>query len=717
MLTGASVVVVEAEPAAAADIGASHRWTRTIPGGKFVESSPLLAKLDGTNNIVVGSHNGSIYALRPDGADVAGFPKALGDAIDSSPAVADTNGDGAQDIFLGTGTSAKNSGKFFALNSNGTERWSFSPSDPVFPSLAMFSSPALGDVNGDGEADVSAFALGLQGWSFAAGGATNKGWPFYQDDTVFSSPAIVDVDGDGQNDYVVGGDSSPGGPTDIRGGVLRAIRGNGTLIWQVAFDDIVRSSPSVGDIDGDGAVEIVVGNGDYWQAQPGGAKDSTTVSAFELNGRQKWKRDLGGQTLASPTLADVTGDGVLDVVEGTWAGGQSSKVFVLNGQGNLVPGWEGRAVPGGGIIGQISTADLNNDGAQDVLVPTGAGVWGISGKSPSTELLQVQVGLASFQSTPLVGDIDGNGTLSLVVAGARPNGEGIISRYDLPSSARLGTKGWHQFRKDNRHTGSWAPTNLRTDFCAQAPTDGYWLTAADGGLFAYCNAPFKGAAASSRPVQPIVGMAKTPSAQGYWQVASDGGIFAYGDAAFLGSTGGTPLNRPIVGMASTPNGGGYWLVASDGGIFAYGNARFFGSTGSIKLNQPIVGMASTPTGNGYWLVASDGGIFAFGDAAFLGSTGGIRLNKPVVGMASTGTGQGYWLVASDGGIFAYGNAQFRGSTGAIRLNEPMVGITRNRTGSGYRMVARDGGVFSYDAGFLGSTGAIKINQPIAGMAS
>ena len=204
---------------------------------------------------------------------------------------------------------------------------------------------------------------------------------------------------------------------------------------------------------------------------------------------------------------------------------------------------------------------------------------------------------------------------------------------------------------------------------AESPTPdpglaGYWLVAADGGVFPGGGAPFLGSTGAVRLNQPIVGMAATPGGQGYWLVASDGGIFSFGDAAFYGSTGAVRLNRPIVGMAATPSGQGYWLVASDGGIFAFGDAAFFGSTGAIRLNRPIVGMAATPTGAGYWLVASDGGIFSFGDGAFFGSTGAIRLNRPIVGMAATPTGAGYWLLASDGGLFAYGDARFFGSAAA-----------------------------------------------------
>ena len=128
--------------------------------------------------------------------------------------------------------------------------------------------------------------------------------------------------------------------------------------------------------------------------------------------------------------------------------------------------------------------------------------------------------------------------------------------------------------------------------------------------------------------RPVVGMASTPDGRGYWLVAADGGIFGFGDAAFYGSTGGIHLNQPVVGMASTPDGRGYWLVAADGGIFGFGDAAFSGSTGGTDLSRPIVGMASEPDGRGYWLAASDGGLFAFGTAGFYGSVPGLPPSGP-----------------------------------------------------------------------------------------
>ncbi len=252
----------------------------------------------------------------------------------------------------------------------------------------------------------------------------------------------------------------------------------------------------------------------------------------------------------------------------------------------------------------------------------------------------------------------------------------------------------------------------------QAPPSGYWLVAADGGIFTHGDAGFYGSQGATQLNSPIVGMASTPDGKGYWLVAADGGIFTHGDAGFYGSQGATHLNSPIVGMASTPDGKGYWLVAADGGIFTHGDAGFYGSQGATQLNSPIVGMASTPDGAGYWLVAADGGIFTHGDAGFYGSQGATHLNSPIVGMASTPDGAGYWLVAADGGIFTHGDAGFYGSQGATHLNSPIVGMASTADGAGYWLVAADGGIFTHgDAPFDGSQGATQLNSPIVGMAS
>ena len=246
---------------------------------------------------------------------------------------------------------------------------------------------------------------------------------------------------------------------------------------------------------------------------------------------------------------------------------------------------------------------------------------------------------------------------------------------------------------------------------------GYWLAAADGGVFALGDAPFFGSAGALPLRSPVVGMAPTPNGRGYWLVAGDGGVFSYGNAGYRGSMGGGRLNAPVVGMAPTPTGNGYWLAAADGGVFAFGDARFHGSMGGTALKSPVVGISATPGGRGYRLVAADGGVFAFGDAAFYGSTGALRLRSPVVGMKPTASGRGYHLAAADGGVFAFGDAAFTGSTASTRLAAPVVGIEASPGTLGYWMVGSDGGVYALGAPFLGSLGGTRLNSRVVGLAT
>jgi len=263
---------------------------------------------------------------------------------------------------------------------------------------------------------------------------------------------------------------------------------------------------------------------------------------------------------------------------------------------------------------------------------------------------------------------------------------------------------WSQVLADLPATPGAAVLDAPAVGIASAPDgQGYWLVAADGGVFAFGTSAFYGSMGGRHLAAPIVGIASTPDGRGYWLVASDGGLFAFGDAGFYGSMGGHVLTRKVVGLAATADGRGYWEVAADGGLFAFGDAGFYGSMGGRPLAKAVVGLAPTHDGRGYWEVASDGGIFAFGDAPYLGSMGGTALFRPVVAMASTPDGHGYWLTASDGGIFAFGDAPFRGSTGDITLDKPIVSMTPSST-VGYWLAASDGGIFSFGVPFHGSMG-------------
>ena len=274
-----------------------------------------------------------------------------------------------------------------------------------------------------------------------------------------------------------------------------------------------------------------------------------------------------------------------------------------------------------------------------------------------------------------------------------------------------------------------SPVPTPAQLCGGNSNQGYWLAAADGGVFSFGAAGFFGSMAGHKLNAPIVAI-DSEGIFGYWLVGADGGVFNFGCAAFYGSTGGLHLNAPVVGISS-PEYGGYWLVSADGGVFSFGGTSFFGSMAGQQLSAPIVGMAATDDGQGYWLVGADGGVFAFGDARYEGSEAN-KISPPIVAIVATPTiADSYWLVGVDGSVYNFGLAQQQGSAIGTRLAAPIVGMTAIPLlqtcnpggpgvifGAGYRLVGADGGVFDYGgAQFLGSESGHSLAKPIVGIAS
>lgn len=81
--------------------------------------------------------------------------------------------------------------------------------------------------------------------------------------------------------------------------------------------------------------------------------------------------------------------------------------------------------------------------------------------------------------------------------------------------------------------------------------------------------------------KPAVAFHEHPTEHGYWIFAADGGVFAYGAAKNHGTPYDLPAKDrpkfPIVDGTPTKDGGGYWLTSADGGVYSFGNAYFIGA--------------------------------------------------------------------------------------------------------------------------------------------
>lgn len=299
-----------------------------------------------------------------------------------------------------------------------------------------------GDLDGDGTPEIVALSFNQQVTALRANGSLL--WRYSQDDTILSGVAVGDLDRDGKSEVVFGGDFSQNEIYDA-GGSITALTGEGRRKWVKFIDgQIGQSAPVLADVTGDGKLEVFAGTGLNFSNLNGVPFPGNAVLGLDPDGNDLpgWPYSTGpsnvdARTPSPPAVGDVNGDGKPEIVIGDYSG----KLQALNANGTAL--WRVQTAPGP-LYAAPLIADVTGDGRPDVVQLSNIRALGFDGATGQANWSYTEpTGTAQYTNSAAIGQFKGDGSTQIALlanglvnrAGVPPLGPSSLRFFDVPATA------------------------------------------------------------------------------------------------------------------------------------------------------------------------------------------------------------------------------------------------------------------------------------------
>ncbi len=216
-------------------------------GARGFVAAPAIADLDGDqhDDVIAGARDGILAAYRGRDGKVL-WQISGGSGIHASPSIADFDGDGRPEVLA-----AWSYGEVSILDATtGTRRWSATLERDDGGIEGLFGSPIpLAGAPGVIVAGTSWWGKDADG--VVGAGMTERAWKSFED-RVTASAVVGDIDGDGTNEAVIGTEQ----------GLLLALRADGGRAELAKLGGGIEAPALFADVDADGTSELLVASND-----------------------------------------------------------------------------------------------------------------------------------------------------------------------------------------------------------------------------------------------------------------------------------------------------------------------------------------------------------------------------------------------------------------------------------------------------------------------